>query len=989
MQRTQGQTIDDWLGGIGLDEYSARFAAADVDLEVLPHLTDGDLKELGVASLGHRRKIMHALTQLDAPEQDAQVAEKRFITVLFCDIVGSTALSQTVDAETFSEILGRFHTQVAQTAQNFGGHVAQFLGDGALIYFGSPTPLEDAAASAAFTALRLPSDVREVAGSDGPLIDVRIGISSGLVVVDAQLSGDWLAVGQTVHLASRLQAEAAPGEVVVSNTTAALLRRQFDVTHFATKPLKGIAEPSALYRLGGELFLTPGGAVKQQGRQPKFVNRADELEQLNALWAIAKSGGAATTLITGEAGIGKSRLLAEILDTWAHEGARIKRYACSPLGKSVPFFAFIRPLQQAMADGSADAGALLTKLKASSFASQQERRDNRRGSLQALTAYLDQAEVGEAQVLLIEDLQWADPSTREVLVELQRSDTAHRLLLLTSRDVADAKQVHPDARANHIDLKPLSFQHTCDIIRDWLHTVAGWEDLITPLAKRADGIPIFAEELANEMRLRKDVGIGESDAAMSIPFSLQQSLQARIHRLQVGRPLMRLASSLARVSPVHILRALWDETTPFDTAVTELEQSGLAHLVAGGPHEPDGLLEIKHQMVRECAYDMILARDRIRIHTAIVKVLEGPAGDNLNVALVAEQVERSGQYQLAAQKWVEAGQLAAAQSADAEAAALYRRALALIPKIEDKDWGLKFEIETTLALYPVQIGAEGYNVARADLAGLLDRLVDQHEDADQIMTGMFYQWLDLLTRGDIALSYDLVESIPPIAGSESGEVLQMLRDRMAGSTLMFLGDFREARVCLERVVTTYRPDRHAQALVKFGATDNYVTVLCCFAAIEALDGTAATTSAAIDRVLAAADDSGHIHTICHSLAFGVGLPAIMVQDWDRLRVAATRLADLAIARDLNLWRHFGCVLQGILMIAEGDHTNGDKICDTGMAELCAQEFHFLTPTFDTLREATRAMTKPTDPAVLADLERKLSTGERWLLPLCRALKASQ
>lgn len=987
MQRTQGQTIGDWLDGVGLGEYTARFTAADVDLEVLPHLTDSDLKELGVASLGHRRKLMLALKEPGSPRSDDQVAERRFITVLFCDIVGSTALSQTVDAETFSEILGRFHTRVAQTAENFGGHVAQFLGDGALIYFGSPTPLEDAAASAAFTALRLPAELRDVAGSDGPPIEVRIGISSGLVVVDAQLSGDWLAVGQTVHLASRLQAEAAPGEVVISNTTAALLRRQFDVTHIATKSLKGIAEPSMLYKLGSELFLTPGGGARQQGAQPKFVNRVKELDQLNAQWETAKSGGAATTLITGEAGIGKSRLITEILDGWARTNAHIKRYACSPIGTSVPFFAFIRPLQQASADGDADAASLLAHLEASSFASQQERRDNRRNSLQELTAYLDRAEAGQPHVLLIEDIQWADPSTREVLADLQRAHTSHRLLLLTSREADAADRLQPDAQAVHIDLKPLSFQHTCDIIRDWLNAVAGWEDLITPLAQRADGIPIFAEELANEMRLRK--GAGAEDDAGSIPFSLQQSLQARIHRLQVGRPLLRLASSLARVSPVHILRALWDFEAPFDAAVAELEQSGLAHLIAGGPHDPDGLLEIKHQMVRECAYDMILARDRLRIHTAIVTVLEGPAGSNLNAALIAEQVERSGQYRRAAEKWVDAGRLAAAQSADAEAVTLYRRALALIPQIADKDWARRFEIETTLALYPVQIGAEGYNAARRDLAGLLDRLVDQHEDAEQIMTGMFYQWLHLLAQGDIALSYDLVESIPPIAGSQNGEVLQLLRDRMAGSTLMFLGDFHEARVCLERMVATYRSDLHAPALLKFGATDNYVTVLCCLAAIEALDGTAATANAAIDRALDAADAGGHVHTMCHSLTFGVGLSAIIIQDWDRLRIATKRLAELATARDLLLWRHFGAVLEGILTIAEGDHLKGDMTYDAGRAALHEQGFHFMTPTFDTLREAARAKAQQPDEAVLAQLERRLSTGERWLLPLCRSLRASQ
>lgn len=986
MLKTETQSITGWLNDLGLVKYADHFAQADVDLDLLQHLNDSDLKELGITSLGHRRKILNALTGKTARKVDPQQAERRFITVLFCDMVGSTALSEQVDAEVFSEILNSFHRRVAQVAESFGGHVAQFLGDGALIYFGSPTPLEDAASCAAYTARKLPDAVRDAAGAGRPDIQVRIGICSGLVVVDAQPTGDWLAVGKTVHLASRLQGQAAPGEVIVSKTTAALLRKQFEVVFLGKRALKGVSEPSELFRIGEELLYDVGGDHFRSLHKTPFVNHTAEIAALQEDWDSVCKGAHRAVLVTGEAGIGKSRLIAEFIDRCRASHADVVTYACSPLGTSIPFFAFRKPFQRGTSVGDAQALAMIEQLDASTFSSQLQRRENRRETIEKLAAHLQTSSADRPRVLMIDDVHWAGPSTIEVLREISKNQSPNLFVIMTSRNDDALKIAAYGRQIKQLELAPLSKENTRQLVQDWLGDIHDNAALVHSIVARAGGVPIFAEELANELRLHDGAGVLAHDTNAAIPSSLQQSLQARIDRLGSGRKLLRIAASMARISPIKILRLLWKETEPFHVALSELVSAGLAVIVSNDGEDAEGLLEIKHQMIRECAYDMILERDRIRIHTAIAKMLLSLDEKDLHPATIAEQLERGGDFKQAAIKWALAGQKAASQSADAEAATLFRNALALVPKIDDRAWADDFEIDTLLGLYPVAIGSQGYMTDAFDVQNLLKRLVQRGDDAERIMAGIFYQWLRAVVQGDIDFSYEVVQNIPPIMGTAAAEVLQIVRDRMAGSTLMFMGDFREARLCFDRILAIYRPDEHAAGLARFGATDNYTTVLCCLAAIEALDGTPESTRNAMARALASAEDNGRLHTICHTLMYGVSLPAIICGDWPQVDAAATRLEELAKLHDLDMWQSMAKLLRGIYLLAQHDHATGDAVFDDGANALSDQGFFFLMPTFRTLREVTKSSRTPPSIESLEALERALNVGERWLLPLCRSLR---
>lgn len=963
-----GIVIEDWLANLGLADYAPQFRSADIDTEVLPHLTDSDLRQLGVEPLGHRRKIMAAVKQ-QAPHQT--LTERRFITVLFCDIVGSTRMSEQLDAETYAELLNLYYQRVERIAKQYGGHVAQFLGDGALVYFGSPVPLEDAAERAALTALKLPEAVRHL-DDTLPEIEVRIGIASGLVVIGESTHGDRTAVGQTLNLAARLQALATPGTTVLSEASASLVRAQFDIEGLGQQKIKGVDKPQIIYRLIGQNATLAAAGLHRAFGTGSFVNRLQEQSALHAARP-SLGHGCSPVLISGEAGIGKSHLVAEFISSCRQDGAQIRSFAASPLGVTIPFFAFRRPLLLAAQEGDTQAAQITDRLNATDGSTATERRRLRAETFVALSEYLDQKT--QELIIVLEDLHWADPSTIQMVETLAEKRPDHRLLLLTSRN-ADLLDRLPNTA--HIPVEPLSHAHTCQIIQDNLGSLDGWDQLIAPLAKRAGGVPIFAEELAGEMRHRQSTGpINDTD----IPSSLQQSLQARIDRLGSGRLLLRLVSSVSRVCPLHLLRALWTETVDFDEALADLTSSGLARLLVGSATEPEGLLEIKHQMVRECAYNMILIKDRRAIHRSVVTVLSSDLGKRVNPAILAEQMELADKIEEAATTWAKAGTIAAAQSADAEAVTLYNRALALLSRMDPGKRREEFEIDTILKLYPALIGAKGYVAANRELSDRLNGLIAQETKPEHIMSGLLYQWVGLASQGDILSAHDLLSGVSRDTATGGDEVLGILWDRILGSTLMFIGDLDQAREVLQGIVTRYDPLRHQKPLSVYGATDNYVTILCCLAAMDALENRPDSSG----QALSAAEELGHVHTLCHTLAFGVALPAVIRGDWDTAIQAAERLHDKSDDLDLSLWGWISSVIQSVCEANAGDVIEARARFNNAQTALLDRGFSFMMPTFHAVfvREEAKHISIP--DSRINTLRNSLETGERWVLPLLREL----
>ncbi len=347
--------VAEWLRELGLEEYEPAFRANAIDARVLPSLTAEDLKDLGIGLVGHRRRLLDAIAALSAAEaprapspSPAAEAERRQLTVMFCDLVGSTALSTRHDPEDLRELIGDYHRAVSETVGHFDGFVAKYMGDGVLIYFGYPQAHEDDAERAVRAGLAVIEAVGKLPARED--LSVRLGIATGLAVV-GDLIGEGAAqergvVGETPNLAARLQALAAPNTLVIADATRRQVGGLFDLADLGPQALAGFAEPQPVWRVIGESGMLSRFEALRSGETP-LVGREEEIELLIRRWQQAKSGEGRVVLLSGEPGIGKSRLTAALSEHIGSEPHTRLRYFCSPHHQDSALYPFIAQLERA------------------------------------------------------------------------------------------------------------------------------------------------------------------------------------------------------------------------------------------------------------------------------------------------------------------------------------------------------------------------------------------------------------------------------------------------------------------------------------------------------------------------------------------------------------------------------------------------------------------------------------------------------------------
>ncbi len=984
------QGISAWLHGPDLKQYAENFSAANIEREVLPHLSESELNEIGINAADHRRKILHTLPKLSWEREAAPSAELRYLTVVFCDLVGSTRLAESLGAEAFWDLLVRYYSAVETATVPLGGHIAQHHGDGVLIYFGYPNSLEDAALRGVLSACRTIKEVAELKTLRGQRVEARVGVSSGLVVVDKELPSTNLraghAFGPTVNLAARLQTVAKPGHVVASETTIALVGHHFRTRSLGKHRLKGIKAPLAVFDIEGECSADLSVAITSQPIRVPFFGRARELGKLEEAWSAVKAGGSRAAHIGGEPGIGKSRLVTEFLASIERSGYSARRISCQPQSEAIALHAFLDSLR-AEKKQLAFSTRLLDAFDAHHGRNAIARRERRSALIDQL---VDHFVAGDRpRIFWCDDIHWADPSSLEALSRLLARRLPGLLVITSGRDEAGAKWrgiQHP-SEMDRLELEPLPPADTKKIIAHLLSGERPGKTLISTLANRSEGVPLFAEELALELRPSKSGRVRKGREA-SVPLSLQQRLQARIARLTVGRHLMRLMSCLGRSVSLPLLRELCADDRHIDEALEEITAVGLAEVQLSSADGEDNLLVCRHQLILDCAYEMILRRDRVFLHGRIADLLLKRAADGIPVhpLMQAEHLERAERLKEAAVVYAAAGRRAAAQSADTEAASLHRRALDLArrsPASAD-GWQLEFEADTLLSLYPAIVGAAGYSTANAEVIARIEELVPRLRGADRLLSTVFIRWLDHLAQGDIDTAHGLTLGLADAVPAAEKSVQALMVNRMLGSTYMFRGEFEKASAHLGSFIEAFEDDPNLPALNQFGATDNYITVLCCLAAISAFMDDAPTAHKASQRAVSAAENHGHIHTLCHTLCFGAALPAGLRQDWEQLALHQKRLTAIAKKHQLGFWASFAMMLKGISSAARGDVENGGAIFYRARNKLVGQGFHFMGPTFHMV--LLLASGKALPPVSLALLEKELASGERWGLLLLNKLR---
>jgi class 3 adenylate cyclase/predicted ATPase len=958
---TAPDEVAGWLDKIGLPEYAPIFAEHAIDREILADLNDQDLKDLGIP-LGHRKTLLKAIAALSPADETSPPrpagaraqAERRQLTVLFCDLVGSTALSAQLDPEDMRELIHAYQDLCAGVITRFEGYVARFIGDGLLAYFGWPQAHEDDAERAIRAGLALVGTVAGLEAAGRPLA-VRVGIATGLVVV-GDLIGRGAArrqavVGETPNLAARLQALAEPGSIVISGRTRRLVGGLFELADLGPQRLKGFAEPPAAFRVVGE-GRTHGRFEALRGqRLTPLVGREPELAMLMQRWASARNGNGQVVLLAGEAGIGKSRVVRALRERLGDEPYTPLSCYCSPYHTNSALHPVIGLLERAARLDRGDRPEeQLAKLEAL-LARSSERLDEALPLLAALLelptpelrlapevqkqrtlqALVDQlAGLAEQQPVLVlyEDMHWIDPSTLELLtLVVERVRRLRVLVLLTFRPEFQPPWTS-HAHVTTLMMSRLGRRQGADLVA----RVTGGKLLpavvVEQIVARTDGVPLFVEELTKtvlESGLLAEKGdhyeLVGSLPPLAIPATLHDSLMARLDRLGPVKEVAQIGAVIGREFSHELLVAVAGR--PQAQLQGALERLVASELVFRRGAPPEATYSFKHALVQEAAYQSLLKSKRQQLHGRIAATLEQqfPEVGASEPELLAHHATRAGALEKAVRYWQLAGEKALERSANAEAAGHLAKGLDLLGDLPEPAARRPLELELRLALGPALIatrgqtaGAVGANYGRArTLAGEIG------EDT-QAFRALFGLWQFHLLRAEVRTARALSEQCAALARRRDDRELLLGACRALGAAHYYLGEFVAARATLAEGVALAHdlPQRwQAPGLL----ADPRVTCRSYLSRTLWTLGYPDRARALGDEALALAEAAGHPFTLANNLGLIAGL-RVALRDVGGAARLAGRLIGLASEQGFPYWLANGLLWRGWSRVGSGETAAG-------------------------------------------------------------------
>jgi class 3 adenylate cyclase/tetratricopeptide (TPR) repeat protein len=834
--------LEQWLRNIGLGDYVEGFAAQRVTWDVLGDLSDQDLKELGLP-LGDRKRFLRAITTLEeraaAPASmesfssavsQGREAQRRQLTVLFCDLVGSTELSRRLDPEDLRDLSRRYQDGVAGVIARYGGYVANFLGDGIVAYFGWPLADEDQAEQAVRAGLEALAAVRSLSDGrgDGLSVLARVGIASGVVVVgDLESGGARQAAvsGETPNLAARLQAEALPDQVVIGGLTRQLVGDVFELDDFGARSLKGFATPVPTWRVVRERTIESRFAARR-GQHTPFIGREQEVALLLERWKRAVVGEGQVVLLAGEAGIGKSRValtlrsrLAEVPHTWIS-------FQCSPFHAASALYPAIRHLERASGFGLEDtpesrydkleallreasediseSTPLLADLLLIPSSQRYELPDmpadvRKRRTLKALSDQLLGLATKKPVLFVLEDAHWIDPTTRELIDELLvRIADSRVMVLVTHRPEFNSEwSRHPHATV--LTLNRLSRAHGAEVVRAASAEVLN-EQVVARILRRCDGVPLFIEELTRSV-LESGGRLNENE----VPETLQGALQARLDRLEPdARELAQIGATIGREFQHELLALI--AKRPLQKLIPLLDRLVEARIILPAGGERTGSYAFRHALIQDAAYNSLLLSRRRAYHSAIGAALESEFSDiaRAQPELVAQHFTAADLPDRAVAHWLRAARSAGERSAHAEAISLLTSALAVIKSLPiDAATRIEAEIESHLALGHAQIRLNLLGEARASFSAAAEIAKANDRPADFFKAAIGFEGAELYSNMPQQESVEMLRAV--LATLPDGDrINRCCALSRLGRALFSIGKATEAAEAIQQSITLAR-----------------------------------------------------------------------------------------------------------------------------------------------------------------------------------------
>lgn len=913
-------------------------------------------------------------------------ADRRLLTVMFCDIVDSTALSEQFDAEELRDLIRQYQQTCAAVIDRFEGHIAQYLGDGLLVYFGYPVAQEDEAYEAVRSGLEILQNLKEATSITrrlGSPIRVRIGIHTGPVVI-GEMGGsgriERLALGDTPNIAARVQGKARPDEILISETTHRLIEGLFTVEALGAQALKGVTKSFDLFRVIDESVVeSPFEVALSTGRLTRFIGQEEELTLLNQHWTQAQNAKGQVIHLSAEPGMGKSRLAQEFKERMSARQARQMTFRCSPYHQSSAFYPVIQVMQRVFQFGTDDASAdKLAKVETTlanyelsdpdavalvsgllslphpdlELSNDRDLRERRQRLIVVLTEWFLEESRRAPVYMIWDDLHWADPSTVDLIeYYLDHVPTSATLALLIYRsNYTPAWKQRGFFR--YLSLNRLNDAHVEELVTDIAGNKKIPQSLLEHIKDKTDGIPLYVEELTRmvvESRVLDAVSSDTTErtiAQMQIPMTLQDSLEARLDLCPIGKDIAQWGATLGREFSYAVLRAVVDDELRLKAGIAELLDAELIYR-NGSPTVPTFIF--KHALLRDTAYESLLIRKRREYHAQIAQVLESdfPQIDETQPELIAHHYTEAGLVDDAIRYWQRAGQFATNRSANQEALGHLQRGLDLLKLVPRTHKHARLELDLQLLLGTLVISSKGNaspeveTIYRRALA-ICDELGDVAAKAPVYFGLRSYY----LAKADLPAEHEIAVALLEAAEAHGDEGALLEAHVALTNSFFYLGVEHKTFEHASAAAQLYDTERHAGHAAIYGLDPGAISHVR-LAQTAWMTGLQNKAQIELERALAIIEHVEHPLTKAFTLA-NFCTVYLGARNYERAAHYANATVEISSQYGFPFYRAWGLVQRGNVLAHDGEIARGLAEIEEGMASVKSGSSHLIYPLFATL-----------------------------------------